>query len=220
MFNNFRTGFKMLKYSFRIKWMLAVGIFFFCVGIFFFAFFHLSHDHDLGYFQGTVYWALSGVMFCSAITSLGVSNIVQSSPRKKALHTFVPVCMNLCYYLITYILILLMGLLIWGMSGQKQQPGDLVVYGLMAAMMTVYSVGCLKLFYAAILFLIVVFFPVLWGGAEAICTALADLPMGAAVCIGLAEILLGACVQYFLLRLAYRLPVERAAVTGALRKYL
>lgn len=152
MFSNFKTGWKMLKYSFRIKWMLALGIFFFCVGIFFFAFFQLSYDHVLGYFQGTVYWTLSGVMFCSAYTSLGVSNIVQSSPRKKALHTSVLVCMNLCYYLITYILFLLMGLLIWGMNGERQQPGDLVVYGLMAALMMVYSVGCLKLFLAAILF--------------------------------------------------------------------
>ena len=220
MFRDFKTGLKMLKYSFRIKWMLAAGILFFCVGIFFFGFFLLSHDYVIGYFQGTVYWTLSGVMFCSAITSLGVSNMVQSSPRKKSLHTSVPVCMNLCYYLITYILFLLMGLLIWGMSGQRQQPGDPVVYGLMAALIMVYSVGCLKLFYAAILFLIVVFLPVLWGGAEAICLALADLPMGAAVCIGLAEILLGACVQYLLLRLAYRLPVDRATVTGTLRKYL
>ena len=220
MFSNFRTGFKMLKYSFRIKWMLAAGILFFCVGIFFFGFFLLSHDHDIGYLYGIVYWSLSGVMFCSAITSLGVSNIVQSSPRKKALHTSIPVCMNLCYYLTTYILFLLMGLLTWGMSGEKQQPGDIVVYGLMAALMMVYSVGCLKLFLAAILFLVAVFFPVLWGGAESICLALADLPMGAAVCIGLAEILLGACVQYLLLRLAYRLPVDRTAVTGPLRKYL
>ena len=220
MFSDFRTGFKMLKYSFRIKWMLAAGILFFCVGIFFFGFFLLSHDNDIGYFYGIVYWTMSGVMLCSTITSLGVSNIVQSSSRKKALHTSVPVCMNLCYYLITYILFLLMGLLIWGMSGQRLQPGDIVMYGLMAALIMVYSVGCLKLFYVAILFLIVVFFPVLWDGAEAICLMSADLPMGAAVCIGLAEILLGAGVQYFLLRLAYHLPVDRAAVTGALRKYL
>lgn len=220
MFSDFKTGFKMLKYSFRIKWMLAAGILFFCVGIFIFGFFLLSHDRVLGYFQGTVYWTLSGMMFCSAITSLGVSNIVQSSSRKKAMHTSVPVCINLCYYLITYILFLLIGLLAWGMSGQRQQPGDIVVYGLMAALIMVYSVGCLKLFFIAILFLIATYFPVLWGGTEAICRASADLPMGVAVCVGLAEILLGACVQYFLLRLAYRLPVDRTAVTGPLRKHL
>ena len=215
MFRDFKRGFKMLKYSFRIKPILAVGIFFFCVGI---VFFMLSPD--IGYLQGTVYWTLSGVMLCTAITPLGVSNMVQSSPRKKALHTSVPVCMNLCYYLVTYILFLLMGLLIWGMSGQRQQPGDPVVYGLMAAVIMVYSVGCLKLFFAAILFLIAAYLPILWGGAETICQMAADLPMGPAVCIGMAEILLGACVQYLLFRLAYRLPVDRTAVTGPLRKYL
>lgn len=215
MLCDFKRGFKMLKYSFRIKLILAFDIFIFCMGI---VFFLLSPD--IGYLQGIVFWTLSGVMFCSAITPLGVSNMVQSSPRKKALHTSVPVCMNLCYYLVTYILFLLMGLLIWGMSGQKQQPGDPVVYGLVAAVIMVYSVGCLKLFYVAILFLIVAYFPILRGGAEAICQMSVDLPTGAAVCIGMAEILLGACVQYLLLRLAYRLPVDRMTVTGPLRKYL
>lgn len=215
MFRDFKTGWKMIKYSFRIKLILAFDIFIFCMGI---VFFLLSPD--IGYLQGTVLWTLSGVMFCTAITSLGVSNIVQSSPRKKVLHTSFPVCMNLCYYLVTYILFLLMGLLIWGMSGQRQQPGDPVVYGLVAAVIMVYSVGCLKLFFAAILFLMAAYFPILWGGADTICKMSADLPMGAAICIGLAEILLGACVQYFLFRLAYRLPVDRTGVTGPLRKYL
>ena len=215
MFRDFKRGFKMLKYSFRIKLILAFDIIIFCTGI---VFFLLSPD--IGYLQGTVLWTLSGVMFCTAIISLGVSNMVQSSPRKKVLHTSFPVCMNLCYYLVTYILFLLMGLLIWGMSGQRQQPGDPVVYGLVAAVIMVYSVGCLKLFIVAILFLMAAYLPILWGGADTICQMAADLPMGTAVCIGMAEILLGACVQYILFRLAYRLPVDRATVTGTLRKYL
>lgn len=213
MIKDFKLGIRIIKYSFRIKLMLVFGMVFFGLGIIF-----MILLPEAGYFAETSYWMIAGIMCVSPITSLGITGIVQSSPRKKALHTSVPAILNMCWCLITYIVILLVNLVMWQAGVREPQHGELVVYGLMVIIFMIYGLGYYKLFFLAVGLFVLMYFPLSWGGEEIICQALAEIPFWVAAVIGLAEILLGACVEYGLYRLAYRLPIDKVALNASLRK--
>lgn len=215
MFKNLKLGIRMLKYGFRSKSILVMGIVFFCLGILFMILFS-----DIGYFAGATYFMVTGIFCESSVTSLGITGMVQSSPKRKALHTSVPVVLNTCWFYITYFVFMFIGLVMWRVRGQEMQPGEPVIYGLLAIICMVYGLGCYKLFYVAVGFFVLTYFPLSEGGEELICQALAGVPLWAAVLIGLAEILLGACIQYGLYRLAYRLPIDKMSVNMSLRKLM
>lgn len=215
MFKNLKLGIRILKYGFRSKVILVMGIVFFCLGALFMILFS-----DLGYFAGASYFMVTGIFCGSAAASPGFTGIAQSSPRKKALHSSVPVILNTCWFYLTYFVFLFIRLVLWRVRGQGMQPGEPVIYGLLAFICMVYCLGCYKLFYVAIVFFIVTFFPLCLGGAELIYQALMGIPLWAAVLIGLGEISIGACIQYGLYRLAYRLPMDKMAVNVSLRKLM
>ena len=205
----------MLKYGFRNKPILVMGIVFFCLGVLFMILFS-----DIGYFAGATYFMITGVFSESALISQGVTGMVQSSPKKKALHTSVPVILNTCWFYISYFIFMSIRLVMWRAGGQEMQSGEPVMYGLLAIICMVYGLGCYKLFYVAIVFFALTFFPLCLGGEEVIYQALAGVPLWVAVLIGLAEILLGACIQYGLYRLTYRLPIDKMSVNVSVRKLM
>ena len=215
MFKGLKLGIRMLKYGFRSKSMLVMGIVFFCLGILFMILFS-----DIGYFAGATYFMVTGLFCESSITSLGITGMVQSSPKKKALHTSVPVVLNTCWFYITYFVFMSIRLVMWRVSGQEMQPSEPVIYGLLAIICMVYGLGCYKLFYVAVVFFVLTYFPLCWGGEELIHQAMMGVPLWVAVLIGLVEILLGACVQYGLYRLTYRLPIDKMSVNMSLRKLI
>lgn len=215
MFKNLKLGIRMLKYGFRSRSMLVMGVVFFCFGVLFTTLFS-----NIGYFMGATYFMVTGIFCESSVTSLGITGLVQSSPKKKALHTSVPVALNISWFYITYFVFMFIRLVMWRAGGQEMQPGEPVMYGLLAIICMVYGLGCYKLFYVAVCFFVLTFFPLCWGGEELICQALAGVPLWVAVLIGLAEILLGACIQYGLYRLAYRLPIDKMSVNVSLRKLM
>lgn len=215
MFKNLKLGIGMLKYGFRSKSMFVMGIVFFCLGVLFMILFS-----DIGYFAGATYFMVTGIFCESSVTSLGITGMVQSSPKKKALHSSVPVVLNACWFYITYFVFLFIRLVMWRVRGQEMQPGEPVIYGLLAIICMVYGLGCYKLFYVAIVFFALTFFPLSWGGEELICQALTGVPLWVTVLIGLTEILLGACIQYGLYRLTYRLPIDKMSVNVSLRKLM
>lgn len=215
MFKNLKLGIGMLKYGYRSKLMLVMGIAFFCLGILFMILFS-----DLGYFAGASYFMITGIFCGSAVSSLGFTGIAQSSPRKKALHSSVPVILNTCWFYLTYFVFMFIRLVLWRVRGQGMQPGEPVIYGLLAIICMVYCLGCYKLVFVAMGLFVLMYFPICLGGSELICQALAGFPLWGAVLIGLAEILLGACIQYGLYRLAYRLPMDKMAVNVSLRKLM
>lgn len=215
MFKNLKLGIGMLKYGFRNKAIFVMGIVFFCLGVLFMILFS-----DIGYFAGATYFMITGVFSESALVSQGVTGMVQSSPKKKALHTSVPVILNTCWFYISYFIFMFIRLVMLWVRGQEMQPGEPVIYGLMAIICMVYGLGFYKLFYVAFGFFVLTFFPLCSGGEELICQALAGVPLWVAVLIGLAEILIGACIQYGLYRLTYRLPIDKMSVNMSLRKLM
>lgn len=213
MIKDFKLGIRILKYSFRIKAMAVCSILFFSLGII-----CMVLLPNTGYVAVTSYWMIAGMMFVSSVTSLGITGIVQSSSRKRALHTSVPAILNMCWCLVTYIVFLMLKLVMWQVGGREPQPGELVVYGLMVIICMIYGLGFYKLFFVAVGLFVLLFFPLCWGGEDIICQALAEIPLWVAAVIGLAEILLGAGVEYGMYRLAYRLPIDKLALNVSLRK--
>lgn len=155
-----------------------------------------------------IYWMTVGMIATGICFTLNASSIMQSSPLKKALQISVPVVLNLSYYMMSYLLFLLIEALLWTVGGREQDPGVLVLYGLMAIVFMVYN-SSYKIFELATVLFVVAFFSLLLGGEYLIRQMLTGLSPGLAGIIGLGEILVGALLQYCLALLTYRMPLSR-----------
>lgn len=211
MIKNFKLAARMWKYGFKVKAALVWGAVLFGLGCLFFALPKSSA------FAGTIYWMLTGLFITGAFSSLNASAVVQSSPRKKAMQTSAPAVLSLCYYLAIYVFLLAMEMLLWKMGIQEQQPGVLVVFGMVTLIFLVYS-GLYKIFILAFVFFITAYLSLYFYGEQLIFQTAERLPLGIAACIGLVEILLGAALQYAIFLLTYPMPINRATLHQQLRR--
>ena len=213
MIKSLKHGIKLLKYTYKLKENVIVCMIFFVVGLTFLL--------ELGRssISCCIYWMAVGMIATGMCFSINASSIMQSSPRKKALQILVPVVLNLSYYMMTYLLFLLLEALLWTVGGREQDPGVLVLYGLMAIVFMVYN-SSYKIFELATVLFVVVFFSLLLGGEDLIRQMLAGLSPWIAGIIGLGEILVGALLQYCLALLTYRMPLSRRAIAWELRKWM
>lgn len=213
MIKSLKQGIKLLKYTYRFKANVIIGMLFFAIGLV------LCLEPFLGAVHGSIYWMIVGILITGICFPINASSIVQSSPLKRTLQISVPVVLALCYYTIAYLLLLLIEALFWSVGGRKQDPGVLVFYGLMAIVFMFYNSGY-KIFELATVVFCVAFLSLLWGGEQPIRQMLAGLSPGIAGIIGLGEILLGALLQYCLALLTYRMPLSRRAIVRELRKQM
>lgn len=213
MIKRVKQGIKLLKYTYKLKPSLVIGMLFFTLGLTFLT------EPGIGSVHCIVYWMIVGLIVAGICSPINASAIVQSSPSKKTLQISVPIVISLCYYMIVYLLLLLIEALFWSVGGRKQDPGVLVFYGLMAIVFMFYN-SSYKIFGLATVVFAVAFLSLLWGGEQPIRQMLAGLSPGIAGIIGLGEILLGAFLQYCLALLTYRMPLSRRAIDRELRKWM
>ena len=213
MIKNLKLGVKLLRYTFRIKTSIIVGAVFFSLGLL------LLLLPGVGYFAGSTYWMVGGLFVTNTLVSLNASTMVLSSSAKRALQTSIPTVLNLGYCLITYFLFMLFEILLWKVDGREQEPGVLVVYGLLAFILMIYN-SYYKIFALAVVFFAITFFWISWGGEQLILTAASQLPLSVAAVIGLAAIMLGALLQYGIALLTYRMPMGKMVINQDLRKLM
>lgn len=213
MIKSLKQGIKLLKYTYKFKANIIIGMIFFAVGLTFLL------EPASGPVHCCVYWMIVGMLVTGICSHINASAIVQSSPLKKTLQILVPVVLSLCFYTMVYLLFLLINALFWSVGGRKQDPGVLVFYGLMAIVFMLYNSGY-KMFELVTVFFAVAFFSLLWVGEQPIRQMLAGLPPWIAGIIGLGEILLGALLQYCVALLTYRIPLSRRAIVRELRYWM
>lgn len=201
-----------IKYGGKVKLLLGISIITFLLA-------HLTLLLDIGHeHMGVGLW-IAGLMLLSGATSLNATQMVLSSPRRRILQTMIPVMMSLIIDLAAYVWFLLVELIFWFIDGYQPQPGIFIFVGTVCGIYTLYTMAFLKLFPLTAGFCGVAFVLVL-DVAKAIYPALEGLSVGAAVGIGLAEILVSGIMLYGLLRLTYRLPIDKRALGQQLRKYM
>lgn len=213
MIKNLKKGIKLLKYTYKLKSNIILGIIFFICGLTFLL------ESGLGSVSCSIYWMIVGLMLTGICSHINASTIVQSSPLKKTLQISVPVALSLCYYTMAYLVFLLFEALLWSVGGREKNPSALVFYGLMAIVFMLYNSGY-KMFELATVFFAVTFLALLWGGEHPIRQMSAGLSPGIAGVIGLGEILVGALLQYCLALLTYRMPLSRRAIVRELRWWM
>lgn len=213
MIKSLKRGIKLLKYTYKLKSNIIVGIIFFVLGLAFLL------EPVMGWISCSTYCMIVGLVLTGICSHINASVIVQSSPLKKTLQISVPVILSLCYYLMAYLVFLLIEALLWSVGGREKNPGALVFYGLMAIVFMLYNSGY-KLFELATAFFCVASLALLWGGEQPIRQMLADFSPWMTGLIGFGEILLGALLQYCLALLTYRMPLSRRAIVRELRKWM
>lgn len=213
MIKSLKQGIKLLKYTYKFKANIIIGMIFFAVGLTFLL------EPALGSVHCCVYWMIVGMLVTGICSPINASAIVQSSPLKKTLQILVPVAVSLCFYTMVYLLFLLINALFWSVGGRKQDPGVLVFYGLMAVVFMFYNSGY-KMFGLATAIFVVAFFSLLLGGEQMVRQMFVGLSPWIAGIIGLGEILLGALLQYCLALLTYRMPLSRRAIVRELRYWM
>ena len=215
MMKNYKIGIKLLKYGYGIKQNVVCTMLFIVAG-FLFIFFIPEN------FAGMFYLSASALCLVQILYSLNATAMVNSTSRRKALCTSVPVLLCLPLQLIFYGVGSLGELLMLYMGKVQEQylAWDMIILGGAMLVFEIFIAGAYKFFMVSVVMACVGLFAFVFGGDISLRIVSPDIPLGAAIVIGLAEILLGACLQYLLSLLLYRHPISKAAQMWQLQKYM
>ena len=214
MIKNLKTGFKLLKYSYKCKMNLILLAFFTVIG---FVSEISSHGTNM---LGGFYFTMSGMFAYQMIVSMDISGMVQSSAMKKRLQISMPVFVSTVIYIILYTVLVIERIILVHVNPQDK---DMLMFTLftivmMLFIMFIFSAICYKYFVAGF----IIFFALLIGtvlvldevcmrgGYEFIC----NMGFGTFIIIGYAVILAGGAIEYLIGKLLYRKPLSEFAFRG------
>ena len=214
MIKNLKTGFKLLKYSYKCKMNLILLALFTVIGL---VIEISSHGTNM---LGGFYFMLSGMYAYQMIVSMDISGMVQSSAMKKRLQISMPVFVSTVIYIILYTVLVIERIILVHVNPQDK---DMLMFTLftivmMLFIMFIFSAICYKYFVAGF----IIFFALLIGtvlvldevcmrgGYEFIC----NMGFGTFIIIGYAVILAGGAIEYLIGKLLYRKPLSEFAFRG------
>jgi len=214
MIKNLKTGFKLLKYSYKCKINLILLAFFTVIGL---VSEISSHGTNM---LGGFYFTMSGMFAYQMIVSMDISGMVQSSAMKKRLQISMPVFVSTVIYIILYTVLVIERIILVHVNPQDK---DMLMFTLftivmMLFIMFIFSAICYKYFVAGF----IIFFALLIGtvlvldevcmrgGYEFIC----NMGFGTFIIIGYAVILAGGAIEYLIGKLLYRKPLSEFAFRG------
>lgn len=215
MLKDFKLGIRLLKYGFGVKANMFFAGLFLAVGICALLFIPVN---------GTwmIYMMASAAYLVQILSSLQVTAIANSSPRRKALHTKIPVLISLPFYLLLYVAGCLVELWMLHIGRRQEQEvaQSVIMAGLIMVLFMIYVGGAFKYFVASVVMACTVILFIIFGGNIIFEILEPHIPIGPALLFGLAAVLLGAILQYLLSLLLYRYPASKAAQMRQLQKYM
>lgn len=154
------------------------------------------------------------------------SQLVQSSPYKKALMTSLPVMTTLCGSAAVYLLMAAVDAVQIMMKPESavQYIFEILIGGIVILVMNVYVGLVFKYFLASMILLcvsLVGFFRnlrIIGPHISHIALAVSRCPLSAAIAAGLCLTLLGSLLQYGISLLVYKKPISKRAIYGLLRQ--
>lgn len=217
MMKSMKLGLKLLRYAWGIKTTVLSGGIFFLLGLLLFIM-----SIETWYLGG--YLLLISAMFpAQLLSSLSVSDLVQTSPWKKALQTSVPTALTAGAFVLTYGGVLIISLL--RLNARPEMREDMVMILVLFTfeiflIMTYYGIAYKTYVMGTALFIIafVIGTSVIQVGAAL--GALRSVSIPAAACSGFVAILLGSAVQYGLSLMLYKRALSKNAQYAGLRKYI
>lgn len=212
-----KLGFKLLRYAWGIKTTLLSGGIFFLLGL-------------LSFTMSVQTWYLGGYLLmvlavypAQLLSSLTVSNLVQTSPWKKALQTSVPTALTAGAFALTYGGALIISLL--RLNARPEMREDMVMILVLFAfeiflIMTYCGIAYKTYVLGTALFIIVFVIGSSVIQIGAALGAFRGVSVFGAACSGFAAMLLGSAVQYGLSLMLYKRALSKNAQYAGLRKYI
>lgn len=212
-----KLGFKLLRYAWGIKTTLLSGGIFFLLGL-------------LSFTMSVQTWYLGGYLLmvlavypAQLLSSLTVSNLVQTSTWKKALQTSVPTALTAGAFALTYGGALIISLL--RLNARPEMREDMVMILVLFAfeiflIMTYCGIAYKTYVLGTALFIIVFVIGSSVIQIGAALGAFRGVSVFAAACSGFAAMLLGSAVQYGLSLMLYKRALSKNAQYPGLRKYI
>ena len=211
MIKNLKTGFKLLKYSYKCKMNLILLALFTVIGL-------VSEISSHGTSMlGGFYFMLSGMFTYQMIISMDISGMVQSSAMKKRLQISMPVFVSTVLYIILYTVLVIERIILVHVNPQDKDRlmFNLFTIVMMLFIMFIFSAISYKYFVAGfVIFLALLVGTLLvldkvcmYGGYEFIC----NMGFGTFIIIGYAVILAGGAIEYLIGKLLYKKPLSEFA---------
>lgn len=223
MMNDFRTGWKLMRYTYGIKSNCIQAGVFLLMGIVFML------TEAEGYFgmMGGFFWICIAILPTQLIFTLGVADLVKVSPMRRKMQTIFPVAVNLICMTVLY----LAELVIYAIRFRVRPDGadmlnrSVILLAIMMALVMVYLGVCYKHFVASTLCMVPAM--VLWLEGSSKDQAFVQFlfrnwkpSFGTAAAIGFGILIAGALAEYLLTLLFYKAPLSRMAQAAPLRKAL
>ncbi len=217
MMKSMKLGFKLLRYAWGIKTTLLSGGIFFLLGL-------------LSFTMSVQTWYLGGYLLmvlavypAQLLSSLTVSNLVQTSTWKKALQTSVPTALTAGAFALTYGGALIISLL--RLNARPEMREDMVMILVLFAfeiflIMTYCGIAYKTYVLGTALFIIVFVIGSSVIQIGAALGAFRGVSVFVAACSGFAAMLLGSAVQYGLSLMLYKRALSKNAQYPGLRKYI
>lgn len=219
MTEQMKKSFKMLGYTFGIRQSVVFMVLFTVFGIV-----TCLRKGNLGS-MGGFFIILMGMWPVQLIQSLPGSQMVQASPWKKALQTWVPTLIGFVCFVAGYLIVLLLrlpGSINADAAELSRMSGEMLLMGTTAFLLMVYCGAAYKFMVAST----VIFLVLYMGGTMAyniifvIFERSLNISVQAAAVIGLIEIVAGAFAQYGISLLLYKYPISKHAQFRQLQKYM
>ena len=214
MLKEIKLGFKLLKYSYKLKMNVGMLIFFLAIGVF-------SEVTTKGTsIIGGIYFMLCGMFAYQMVMSMDVSQMIQSTAMKKKLQIYIPAMVSFIIYMVVYTFIVIERIIL--IQNHVADAGELS-YALFSVDIVMISVFlftsiCYKYFLLGFIMFIGIFMPSYTATmVSGVMLVMEKLPFAVNVAIGYAIIILGTLLQIGVGTLLYKKPLSEFAFRGIFR---
>lgn len=217
MLKDIKLGFKLLKYSYKLKLNLGMLILFIMIGI---VVEIMSKGTSI---IGGVYFMLAGLFTYQMIMSMDVSEMVQSTAMKKKIQIHMPVITSTLIYTVMFTFFVFERIILIHNNVADVKQLIYTLFTIDLTMLTVYLFTgiCYKYFIVGMLVFMVAFMAVFYGTQTGYYKGFDEIVyswgLAAVAILGYVIIIAGAAFEVFMGNLLYKKPLSEFAFRGFFR---
>lgn len=214
MLKDIKLGFKLLKYSYKLKLNTGMLIMFLIIGA-------IVEVMTKGTsIIGGVYFMLCGMFAYQLVMSMDVSQMIQSTAMKKKIQIYIPSMVSFIIYMVIYTFLVVERVILIQnhVADTKELAFTLFSIDIVMVSVFLFTSICYKYFILGF----IVFFVIFMGSytvlmMSGVMAVLQELPFGVIVVMGYAIIILGTALLIGMGNLLYKKPLSEFAFRGLFR---
>lgn len=214
MLKDIKLGFKLLKYSYKLKLNAGMLIMFLIIGA-------IVEVMTKGTsIIGGVYFMLCGMFAYQLVMSMDVSQMIQSTAMKKKIQIYIPSMVSFIIYMVIYTFLVVERVILIQnhVADAKELAFTLFSIDIVMVSVFLFTSICYKYFILGFIVFLVIFtgsYTVLM--ISGVMKVLQELPFGIIVVMGYAIIILGTAFLVGMGNLLYKKPLSEFAFRGLFR---